>query len=557
MWIKLLLLVFVFSFLFRTDFSFDQDLGRHIKNGEVILNNFSLINSNLYSYTNPDFKFINTHWGFGVIAFVFYSTIGIYWLLILKIIIFLTSIWIILSIPNINPLLLPIGFIFFHTLRERTELRPEILSFLFTSLTFYILNRFENTKTKLIFTLPLIQLLWINIHIYFFVGLILQLIFIVSLFIRKEKSKLKSLTTIFGLSVIFSLLNPNLINGLLYPLNINQNYGYTIVENQTIFMLESLGFNNRNFIFAKTAAIIIFISLIFAFFKKSLSIKNTLIALLGLILAFWHVRSLPYLVFLSLPAVLSNFEKITPNFWTKLLNIFFGGLLIVESFLYLNGSYYKYTDNAYSPKLDIAQSGRGALDFVKANNLKGPVYNNFDIGSYIIFRLYPLERVFIDGRPEAYPKEFIQNIYIPGQSDRVKFKEQEKQYSFNTIIFSHTDQTPWGKALLTNLLKDSEWKLVYIDDFMIVLTKPDSNLPHVDLSKLQPNNYNFDNHLSYLRLSIFLLNNGYSTSGLEFAKEGYKKFNDSPTANLILSKTITNFLQPNPYIQKTANFYWW
>jgi len=41
-------------------------LGRHIKNGELVLNgDFGILKSNFYSYTEPDFPVINHHWGGG------------------------------------------------------------------------------------------------------------------------------------------------------------------------------------------------------------------------------------------------------------------------------------------------------------------------------------------------------------------------------------------------------------------------------------------------------------------------------------------------------------
>ena len=124
MWAKFLLLFFVFSFLFRTDHSFDQDLGRHIKLGEIIWQTKEVPKTNLFSYTNEDFPFINTHWLFEVVAYGFSQTIGLSAFLVLKIIIFLfASFLVIKTIPKNNQvLLLPLGFIFFHVLRERTEL---------------------------------------------------------------------------------------------------------------------------------------------------------------------------------------------------------------------------------------------------------------------------------------------------------------------------------------------------------------------------------------------------------------------------------------------------
>src|SRR3972149_12086752 len=113
MWAKILLLLFVFSFLFRTDHAFDQDLGRHLKLGEIIWQTKSVPKINLFSYTNPDFPFINTHWLFEVLVYLGQQAIGLQTLLILKIIIFLISVWLILRIiPKGNQaLLLPVGFI--------------------------------------------------------------------------------------------------------------------------------------------------------------------------------------------------------------------------------------------------------------------------------------------------------------------------------------------------------------------------------------------------------------------------------------------------------------
>lgn len=507
--IPALLLFFTLSFLARNDFSFDQDLGRHIKLGEIIVQTHSIPTTNLFSYTNPDFPFINTHWLFEVLAFFFNQTIGISWLLYLKIIIILFAVW--LTIRQKSALLLPIGFIFLHVLRERIDLRPEIFSFLFTALTLYILRK---NKSRFLVLLPLIQLIWVNMHIYFFVGLILQAIYLV---IRKEKS----LAMVFALSVAVSLINPNGLNGFLYPLNVQKNYGYTIVENQTMNLLESIGFTDRNFLFVKLALALIVLSVIIGFKRKTLNLLNLSLLVFGSGLALLNVRSFPYLFFISLPALLETLGPL--KFRGIFISLAFVTTVVLatESYLYLNGSYYKYTNSPNEVNLTLPESGKGALDFVLANNLPGPIYNNFDIGSYIIYRGYPEYKVFVDGRPEAYPKDFFQNVYIPTQSDYQQFKELEKKWGFKTIIFSHTDQTPWGKAFLNSLSKDSNWTLVYLDDFMVVYSKTGNP---IDLNKLEPNFYQFNNHVSYLKIANFLLNTGYPNQANLFYQKAQSIF---------------------------------
>ncbi len=579
---------FVFSFLFRTDHSFDQDLGRHLRLGEIIWQTKSIPLTNLFSYTYPDFPFINSHWLFELLAYLGQQTIGLQAVLVLKLAIFLAAVSLILAIvPKKQYLLLPIGFIFLHTLRERPELRPEILSFLFTALTLYILEKYSRfTGMKSVWLLPLIQLVWVNSHIYFIVGLILQAIFLFHLGYRYLRShltrgliaqesgkpmyqnvssvqghepifdlvhRLKILGSIFVLSVLASLINPSGIKGFFNPLTFNQNYGYTIVENQTMFLLESINFKDPNFLFVKLSAGIIIGSIIWALIRKRLTILNLGLSGFGLALALLNVRSFPYLVFISLPAVLENFGTLRSNVLPKILILVTIPMLFYESFLYLNGDYYKYTNSDTTPKLEFKESGKAALDFVLVNKLPQPVFNNFDIGSYITYRGWPQYRIFVDGRPGEYPREFFQQVYIPAQADFNKFRELDERIGFKTIIFSHTDQTPWGKTFLASIVKDNGWKTVYIDDFMIVLVKESVlasqgealerntiNLQAIDLSKLEPGSFSFDSYLSYLRLSLFLAQTGNLVAAEKFAKAGLSLFPQSPFGNALFGIKVQN-----------------
>jgi hypothetical protein len=132
------------------------------------------------------------------------------------------------------------------------------------------------------------------------------------------------------------------------------------------------------------------------------------------------------------------------------------------------------------------QGASKGVDFLQKNHIKGPIFNNFDIGSYLIFRLYPREKVFVDGRPEAYPAAFFQKIYIPMQQDPKIFARMEKQYKFATIFFSHTDQTPWAKQFLQDIKNNPSWKTIYLDDTVIILTKTSTPFPKLSFSSFTP-----------------------------------------------------------------------
>src|SRR5687768_4010753 len=88
----LLLLFYVFSFLITTDSSFDQDLGRHIILGEIILQTGDVPKTNLFSYTHPDFPFVNHHWLFEVGVYLGEKSIGVDGLLIIKLAVILLAV---------------------------------------------------------------------------------------------------------------------------------------------------------------------------------------------------------------------------------------------------------------------------------------------------------------------------------------------------------------------------------------------------------------------------------------------------------------------------------
>ncbi len=564
------MLFFAFSFLFHTDFAFDQDLGRHIKLGEIITQTTNIPKDNLFSYTSTQFTFINSHWLFGVLVFNLTKFVGLQLFLWLKIALFLISLALTLFIipKKFYPLTLTIGFIFFHVLRERMDFRPEIFSFLFTSVTYWVLEKYIQKASKWIFVLPLIQLIWINTHIYFFIGLVLQSIYLLDttfLTLRSHTSsgKLKIMSLVFLLSVLFSIINPNGIKGFLYPLNVTSNYGYTIVENQTIFLLESINFHDRNFLFVKLAAFLIILSVIWALVKKQYSVKNLLLPLMGLSLAILNVRSFPYLVFISLPATIENFG-VTSNkkFLTGL--IFLVGLILLgESLLYLNNNYYKYTDSPTRTGLSFQQSVQGSVNFLEKNNLPQPIFNNFDIGSYIIYKTYPQYKVFVDGRPEAYPKDFFSKTYIPVQSNYQQFDQLVQTLGIKTVIFSHTDQTPWAKTFLASIYTDPKWTMVYLDDFMVIYVKQDL-AQDMKLTKVNPTEIKLTSgdYYPYLRLAITFLNLNQLQLSEIYAQKALEKFPDSPTANLLMANfTGSNSLFPNPlsqqYLSKSTNWYFW
>ena len=79
------------------------------------------------------------------------------------------------------------------------------------------------STTKLIFLLPIIKLLWINTHIYFFLGPLIFLMFFIGETVKSRNlENLKYLLFIGLFVVLVNFANPFGLEGALYPLRVFQ-----------------------------------------------------------------------------------------------------------------------------------------------------------------------------------------------------------------------------------------------------------------------------------------------------------------------------------------------
>ena len=152
------------------------DLGRHLKNGELILNgDFGLLKTNFYSYTEPNFPFVNHHWGGGVIFYLIWKLFGFAGLSFLYLIISLIIFYLFFRIAQKESnfwLAFLVSLLLIPLMAARREIRSEIFSYLFMAVFFWILWYWRKGKlsNKWLFVLPVLEVFWINIHIYFIFG---------------------------------------------------------------------------------------------------------------------------------------------------------------------------------------------------------------------------------------------------------------------------------------------------------------------------------------------------------------------------------------------------
>lgn len=459
----------------------NQDLGRHLLTGKIILETQHVPTTNLFSYTYPDFLFINHHWFSEVVYTLLFPFIGFAGLLWLTVGTMLVTMGIVIWQAKKEASIIPlatVALVYLGILFERTDIRPEIFSFLFLALFMVILFRFREHYTKTIFALVPLELLWTNMHIYFPIGVFVVLLFLFEEIFRQRKN-LRQRHTLTLVGVFFAcgavtLLNPHGFTGATYPLHVFQNYGYTIEENQTIFFLEGLGIAKPSFLFFKLGVTLLFLSLLFSW--KNTRLIDWLLAISFTLVAGMATRNFPLFVFATFLSAsrslswiychaLAFFSQNRPQLPLILTSI--GTLLLLLGFFFLGKA--MVARNGFGSS--VPEEAANGVTFMQQQHIRGPMFNNFDIGSYLEYRLYPDEKVFVDGRPEAYPASFFQQTYIPMQQDPALFAKVADQYHFNVIFFTHADQTPWAGQFLQTIIHNPSWQTVYLDPYVIILLR--------------------------------------------------------------------------------------
>lgn len=462
------LLFLTFSFFLAHKINLvTADLGRHLKNGEFLFQNPKVLFRNFYSYTHPDFPTFNHHWASGLVFWEIFRLGGFpalsFFNLLLNLATFFIFFFLAYKSSGIG-LAVFVSLPLIPLLAERTEIRPEIFSYFFAGL-FFLLLSFQ----KYLWLLPMLQIFWVNLHIYFFLGPLLLAIFLLS---KKSRSSF----LIFLLTLAACFVSPFGLKGVLSPLTIFENYGYRLAENQPVWFIEKL-IQNPNFLIFKIDFLFLFASFIFAFRKtKKFLLPHLFLALFFSLLAWRAIRNFTIFALFSLPIIASNLQKILPkkSLVNQTLILISASFLILAFPLIVSGRLPSFFPYWHELGFGLEKNNSQPAEFFKKEKIQGPIFNNYDIGSYLIYHLFPFQKVFVDNRPEAYPKEFFQKVYIPAQENEEEWQKQEEKYQFKAIFFSRLDATPWGQKFLISRVKDDNWAPVFVDDYTIIFLKRNS-----------------------------------------------------------------------------------
>lgn len=486
----ILALIGIFLFLqlsMSTELS-DPDIWLHLKTGEYIVQHGAVPQIDTYSATVSGKEWTNHSSLTQVIFYYIFNLAGadglIFFSAILMLLAFLLLFLCLYKNNSVFSLSIVILTLTIFASRIRFNIRPENFSVLFFCAFLFILTRQINRKW--IFILPLIQLAWVNCHGFFMLGPVL-----VALFIIGEKSKLqqkdyRNLLVVFLLTTLACLINSYGIKGALYPVTV---IFKTISQPSIIYykireLLPPWRLSSN-----QVAVYYILLAVSFASFLFNLrKINRTYLFswLLFLGISFNINRNIIFFNCIACIATVDNFSrmevkksisKLFPDSLVFLLKCIILIVIIVVSAQHslniLDNNYYIFSENRNKSSLlgeAVEVYPNKAADFVLKNKLPDNLFNLFDYGNYLIYRLYPQNRVFVDGRTELYNNDFFKDYYRILSVDTPTISELLVKYKVNTILLSG-NFSPDLEDLAKYLHQNKEWVLVYLNDDGLIFVR--------------------------------------------------------------------------------------
>jgi hypothetical protein len=133
--------------------------------------------------------------------------------------------------------------------------------------------------------------------------------------------------------------------------------------------------------------------------------------------------------------------------------------------------------NAFQFRVAAWKVPEGASEFLLRHHVDQPMFNSYEYGGYLIWRLWPLERTFIDGRAlsESVFQDYARILYNHDASDgKPSGEDLLNRYGVQVIVMNTFEYESGAVYMLAPSLADpaqSAWKLVYSDPQALVFMR--------------------------------------------------------------------------------------
>jgi hypothetical protein len=445
----------------------DADLGWHLRYGDYFLTHQQVLKTNEFSWTMPNYVWPNHSWGADVVTAWLFKLGSFDLLSLVASILIALSFW--LTVRRLSPPAVAVSaviFIYFGQYLLNVGFRSQLFSLVFTC---YLLSRLHSTWTTSrfqLYDLPLLFLIWANLHGQHLLGLGLLWLYTLSLWLKPTSTNPKArfhLTLISLISSLVIFFNP---------------YGFALFKTtiahvnnpilQNIFEWMPWELNTPRMLVFLTY--VLFTTYALYTQKRRLFLGDILILMVSGVLSLKARRIIPFFVLLSLPVtipfVLSKIRLTSRLSSLAYLFIATISLSVICIFILPSRHVFFQTWNSYCQGEVLCSEP--LINFLETNKIQGKILNSYRLGGHLIYR-YPELKVFIDGRMTVWEDA---NQYRPFADYLTMIHNQPgashllETYNFDYVIIHPQFELA---SVLSNTLS---WPIIYQDSIVRVYQNP-------------------------------------------------------------------------------------
>jgi hypothetical protein len=451
----------------------DTDTGYHIRVGELILATHSVPSYDVFSFHSPPLSWTAHEWLSEVIMALVHRGFGLTGIVVFFALIISLTYYLLFTSLRLNHknILLIVFFVSLVVASSALHwfARPHIFSLLLTLAYSQVLDAYQYRNRSYLWVLPILMILWVNLHGGFIIGFVLIALYLAGNLISSTAATRKPFPLALALAGCFlaSLVNPYGYHILLFPLN--------LVSNEFL-MNHITEYLSPNFHSILPFRYLVFLAIaLFALSKSPFDVIELALVLLFLHMALYSARYIPLFAIVTSPILMRHAESLIDGSGGKIVKYFkvrSEGIALIDasSNAYLwaivagLAVFVAIANGKIQFQFDERVSPRTALEFLRKENLKGNMFNNETFGDSVIYTAWPEYKVFVDGRFDVYGaprmRDYVNVVFLsPGWQNVLD------KYDINFVFETATS------PLSVLLMERKDWHLVYADKFANIFVR--------------------------------------------------------------------------------------
>ncbi len=487
-------MVFLFLRMEGASQMLEGDTGWHIRAGEWILANGRVPDRDLFSFTRPGEPWFAWEWLWDVLFARLHQWWGLPAVVVTSLLLLSVTFTLLyrLAVNKGGNVLVAIALTLLAMAASAMHwlARPHLVTLLFTVLAVSVLDKAQTGQTRRLWLLPLLTVPWTNLHGGFLVGIMLAVCYAAghlgeALVAAQPEVRRAALyrSRAYGLTaagcLVASLLNP-------YGYRLHLHILKYVSDPQSPFFRwvsewQSMSFHHAGARYFEALMMLAVAAGAWHLHRRRFG--YALAMMLWMHLALVSARHVPIFAILAAPLVAQAFGEILERVrqaeiagWLRrALETFqttaaeagaidriprwrlasLAGAVLVITLCSAPQAAGKFRAD-YDRKAYPTQ----ALDRLPASGLWSGVFAPDEWGDYLIYRLYPDVKVFIDGRFDFYGSRFTEK-YLDVMNVKYDWEDNLKRYGIQTVLL------PVDAALAGALKQSARWRPVYDDGVAI------------------------------------------------------------------------------------------